>query len=107
MLRILSALFIVIFLASCASSGRSFDRTHINDIKTGVHDKNQIRTWFGEPYQTISPLTGHPLGCVERWSYVYAKAVGFGKVTQSDALIVDFDTAGKVCDHGASISGGN
>jgi len=107
MSRILVALFIAISLTACASAGKEFDRTHIKDIQPGVQSKDQIRTWFGDPYQVVAPLSGHPKGCVERWIYSYARAVGFGKVTQSDALVVDFDTTGKVCDHGSSISGGN
>ena len=107
MLRILIILVLTITMASCASAGRKFDRTHINDIKIGVQDKDQIRAWFGHPYQVVAPLSEHPKGCADRWIYTFARAVGFGKVTQSDALVVDFDKEGKVCDHGASISGGN
>lgn len=36
-------------------------------------------------------------GIESRWTYVYAHAVGFGKVTESHCLVVDFDVNGKVC----------
>lgn len=94
---LLAAAAMVIF--ACASSGRQFDRTHVNDIRKGVHTKTQIREWFGEPYQVISPLQGHPAGCVERWTYVYAFSSHGGAKTVSAALIVDFDSNGKVCDN--------
>ncbi|MFZ5786688.1 MAG: hypothetical protein ACOY3Y_09630 [Acidobacteriota bacterium] len=35
---------------------------------------------------------------MERWIYVYAKA-RVGTATQSESLVVDLDSSGKVCDH--------
>lgn len=90
-------LIVVCVFAGCASSGRQFDTTHVYDIKQGIQDKATILTWFGEPVSKVS-LTGSPMGCVERWTYVYAHAVGFGKVTESHSLVVDFNADGKVCD---------
>lgn len=89
---------VVVALVACASSGKQFDRTHVNDIKKGVHTKAQIQEWFGEPYQTTS-LQGHPAGCVERWTYVHAYSSYGGAKTVSGALVVDFDGNGKVCDN--------
>lgn len=94
---LLAAAAMVIF--ACASSGKQFDRTHVNDIRKGVHTKVQIREWFGEPYQVTAPLQGHPAGCVERWTYVHAYSSHGGAKTVSAALIVDFDSNGKVCDN--------
>lgn len=105
MFKKLSLLVLVLIITACASAGNRIDRTHIDDVKNGVQNKARIRAWFGEPY-TIKPgLIGHPGGCVERWTFEYAKAKGFGKVTYSEILIVDFDTEGKVCDHAFSKSG--
>lgn len=100
--RILLSAIVALALIACASSGRKFDRTHVNDIKKGIHTKAQIREWFGEPYQVTAPLQGHPAGCVERWTYVYAYSSYGGAKTVSAALVVDFDGNGKVCDNSYS-----
>jgi hypothetical protein len=91
---------LILFL-SCASVGRQFDTTHVNDIRIGIQDKQTISGWFGEPYQKTD-LVNNPKHCVERWTYTYAHAVGFGTVTESYALVVDFDASGKVCDNAYS-----
>jgi outer membrane protein assembly factor BamE (lipoprotein component of BamABCDE complex) len=101
MMLLLMALMIMA-LAACATAGKQFDRTHVNDIKKGVQTKEQIRAWFGEPYQVTKPLSGHPAGCVERWTYVHAYSSYGGARTESSSLIVDFDSNGKVCDHAFS-----
>jgi outer membrane protein assembly factor BamE (lipoprotein component of BamABCDE complex) len=85
-------------LAACATAGREFDRTHVNDVKTKVQDKDQIRTWFGEPFR-VQPLIGSAIGCMERWTYVHAFSSFGGAKTTSASLVVDFDKNGKVCDH--------
>jgi hypothetical protein len=105
MLKKLGILFVILALTACATAGHKINRTHINDIQNGVQDKAQIRSWFGEPYTIKTNLQGHPAGCVERWTFEYAKAKGFGKVTYSEILVVDFDSKGKVCDHAFSKSG--
>ena len=87
----------LLFITACASSGRQFDTTHVNDIKKGVQSKADIQAWFGEPNSKVA-LKGNPKQCVERWTYVYAHAVGFGTVTESHSLVVDFNAKGKVCD---------
>jgi outer membrane protein assembly factor BamE (lipoprotein component of BamABCDE complex) len=88
-----------LMLFACATAGKQFDRTHVHDIQKGVHTKAQIRQWFGEPYQVQTPLTGHPAGCVERWTYVHAFSSYGGTKTKSASLVVDFDSEGKVCDN--------
>jgi len=105
MLKKLTLLLLFVMMAACASAGKPIDKTHMNDISNGVQDKAQIRQWFGEPYTVKTGLVGHPSGCVERWTYEYAKARGFGNVTYSEILVVDFDPAGKVCDHAYSKTG--
>lgn len=97
-LAIISMAFV---LAACASAGRQFDRTHVNDVKKGVQSKAQIEAWFGAPYQSDT-LQGNPAGCVERWTYVSSDATWGGLKAKSEALIVDFDKKGKVCDHAYS-----
>jgi len=98
--RVLWVVFVVMALAliSCASSGKQFDRIHVNDIQTGVHDKAQIKAWFGEPGQ-IQSFAPTSTGCVERWIYVYARSTHGGAKTKSASLVVDFNKKGKVCDH--------
>jgi outer membrane protein assembly factor BamE (lipoprotein component of BamABCDE complex) len=88
----------LVALLACAGAGRKWDTTHANDVTKGVQDKAQIRAWFGEPYQS-TPLTRHPLGCSERWTYTYAWSNWGGAQTRSDTLVVDFDANGVVCDH--------
>ncbi len=92
---------ILIMVVACATVGRRFDTTHVNDVANGRQDKAQIEAWFGPPTRTIAPLAGHPAGCVERWQWTYAHAVAGGR-TVSDSLVIDFDKAGKVCDHAYS-----
>ncbi len=94
----------VLGLSACVpGAGRRVDRTHINDIQTGVQDKAQIKAWFGEPYVIIPNLEGHPKGCTERWSFEYAIMRGtIKKYIYQEMLIVDFDKDGKVCDHAFS-----
>jgi len=105
MLRKLITLLLVLGISACATAGHKIDRAHIGEIQNGVQSKDQIRAWFGEPYTVKTGLTGHPSGCVERWTYEYAKARGAGKVTYSEILVIDFDKDGKVCDHAFSQSG--
>jgi outer membrane protein assembly factor BamE (lipoprotein component of BamABCDE complex) len=92
------AVFALLVIAACASAGKQFDRTHVNDVQNKVQDKNQIRAWFGEPYR-VQTLTGSTIGCMERWTYVHAFSSFGGAKTTSASLIVDFDKSGKVCDH--------
>lgn len=87
-----------VILAACATSGKQFDRTHIHDVKKGAQNKEQIRSWFGEPYQVTTLASGQPGGCVERWTYVHAYASHGGAKATSAALVVDFDKNNKVCD---------
>ena len=35
-------------LAGCASSGRQFDATHVNEIENGKQDKATVLAWFGD-----------------------------------------------------------
>jgi len=99
---IVVATLLLAVVVACASIGRQFDRTHVNDIKTGVQTKDTIREWFGEPNQVIVPLQRHPAGCTERWTYVHAYSSYGGLKTESASLVVDFDKHGKVCDHAYS-----
>jgi hypothetical protein len=92
-----AALLIAFFLAGCASSGKQFDTSKVDSIQVGVQDKSTIEQWFGTPNQKVE-LPKNPKRCTERWIYSYAHAVGFGTVTESEALVVDFNKTDKVCD---------
>ena len=94
-------LVVLSMLAGCATVGRDFDATHANDVKTGAHDKAQVSTWFGPPTATAQ-LKDNPQGCVGRWQWTHATATA-PSAAKSKALIVDFDSAGKVCDHAFSV----
>lgn len=97
----LFALVTMMGLGACASAGKKFDYSRVDAIKVGVQDKNTIAEWFGTPYMQTK-LGDNPKGCRDRWTYTYARAVGFGTVTESQTLVVDFDANDKVCDQGFS-----
>ena len=86
-----------IAIISCATVGKKFDTTHVNDIQKGEHTKQTISQWFGEPHMVTS-LSRNPAGCVERWQWTYAHSVAGGR-TVSDVLIVDFTNEDIVCDN--------
>ncbi len=86
---------LLLLIAGCATVGRSFDTTHVRDVKAG-QDKEQVRAWFGEPTQTTS-FTANERGCVERWTFTHAHAV-VGGSRHAQVLVVDFDPRGTVCD---------
>src|ERR1700690_574402 len=88
----------VFALVSCASAGKQFDTTHVNDIKKGSQDKGQIRSWFGEPH-SVQAISSTPLGCTERWIYTHAFSSWGGTKTKTETLVVDFNKNGKVCDN--------
>jgi outer membrane protein assembly factor BamE (lipoprotein component of BamABCDE complex) len=90
---------VALSLAACATVGRSFDTTHVNDVKAG-QNKEQVKAWFGAPSSTTA-LNENPKGCVERWQWVHATAT-VGSAAKAQALVVDFDETGTVCDHGYS-----
>lgn len=92
------AVVAVLALLSCASAGKQFDTSHVNDIKKGSQDKDQIRAWFGEPYR-VQAISGSPLGCVVRWTYTHAFSSFGGAKTKTETLVVDFNKSGKVCDN--------
>jgi hypothetical protein len=89
-----------VVFAGCATVGKKFDTTHVNDIQKGTQTKAEILGWFG-PAQSTTQLAKSELGCTERWTYMYAHSA-VGGSTVSEALVVDFDAAGKVCDNAYS-----
>ncbi len=95
------ACLVIFAIGACASKGRNFDRTNVNNIQNGVHDKAQITAWFGKPYQ-ITRSNNDPKGCNEMWTYQYGRATRAGARASGAALVVMFDKNGKVCDHSYS-----
>ncbi len=53
---IMKTLALLSLLAACATVGKSFDTTHVPDIKNGEQNKAQIEAWFGTPHQKVMPL---------------------------------------------------
>ena len=82
-------------LVACATVGRQFDTTHVNDIEVGVQSKEDIRAGFGEPHD-IQNISNPQTVTVERWMYTYSHSQ-FGRGTTSHSLVVDFDASSKVC----------
>jgi outer membrane protein assembly factor BamE (lipoprotein component of BamABCDE complex) len=103
-MRMTIGLLFMVLTTACATVGRKFDSTHVDQIQKGVQTKAQITEWFGKPNQVTRPLTGDPGGCVESWKWTYAHATAvFGRRhTTSKALIVLFDPQDKVCRHAYS-----
>jgi hypothetical protein len=93
----LAILVLALVIAACATAGRDFDRTNVNNIKPKVHDKAQITEWFGKPGQ-VTRTSGNPQGCNEMWIYTYARSTHGGARTRAAALAVLFDAQGKVCE---------
>lgn len=101
-IRILLLSFIAPLTSSCTTTlGRNFDTTHVDDIKTGIHTKENIREWFGEPYSTgAADSELRQFGCVDGWIYLYSVgSIGGGN---AKSLAVYFDSEGKVCSQGYS-----
>ena len=90
------AVFALLAFISCASAGKQFDSTHT--IQNGVQDKNQIREWFGDPYQ-VQSISSSLSGCDERWTYIRSFWSWLGMKTKTATMIVYFSVNGKVCDH--------
>jgi predicted HAD superfamily Cof-like phosphohydrolase len=57
-------LMVAVYFVGCASSGRQFDTTHVNDIKKGVHGKADILAVNGKVkvYQLWENKSVPPLG---------------------------------------------
>jgi hypothetical protein len=101
MARTLTTLVVVglaaLVAVACATVGRDFDRTNVNNIKPQVHDKAQIKAWFGEPTR-VTTTTGGAGGCKEMWIYQHGRSTHGGAKTNAAALAVVFDENGKVCE---------
>ncbi len=91
-------LFAIAFTA-CATVGKKFDTSHVHEIQKGKQTKAEITAWFG-PAHSTTQLTKSELGCVERWQWTHARS-SMGSTT-AEALLVDFDSDGKVCDNAYS-----
>ena len=50
MKRYWAVLALILVVAACATVGRKFDTTHVNDIAKGVQDKQQIHFCNWEKY---------------------------------------------------------
>jgi outer membrane protein assembly factor BamE (lipoprotein component of BamABCDE complex) len=95
---ILSAFVPVIaaFAMGCATVGQEFATEHVNDVRVGSQTKDQIKSWFGEPFM-VTTMSGSPKGCVESWMYKHAHAAIGAKAT-AQVLVVNFDDKNLVCD---------
>ena len=91
------ALSALMALTGCASSGKKFDTTHVNDIETDKTTRAQVDAWFGPPASQTSANT--PQGAVLRYTYTYAYSSWGGAKTTSKSLVVDFNAQNVVVDH--------
>ena len=76
-------------LASCGSTGRDFDTTHVTDIQNNSTTQAEIKQWFGKPFNT-----GHENN-LEMWTYQFDGYSSVGKGESKD-LIIMFDDNGIV-----------
>jgi hypothetical protein len=86
-------------LVACATVGRAFDTTRVPHVQEG-QSKARIQGWFGPPANTML-LDRSDKGRVERWQWVHASATA-AAAAKSQALVIDFDPSGHVCDHAYS-----
>lgn len=80
----------ILFIASCASAGKSFNESAISTLKPGVTTYREAVESIGKPHQVIN----QPDKTVVQWLYVESN--GFTGETQTKNLVVLFDTAGKM-----------
>lgn len=88
--KLLCICFYVAF-AGCATVGKPFDTTHVNEVRRG-QSRAEIVAWFGEPGRDDrESLVDSPHGCVKRYRYNFATS------RESHVLWVDFDARETVC----------
>lgn len=93
MKKLLISLAVMALLASgCVTMGRDFASEPVKSIVNGKSTKEDIRTAFGQPYQT-----GIEDG-MESWTYYKIKYRG-PKKTKSKELHITFDKNGVVDSH--------
>lgn len=90
----------VLVLGGCASVGRDFDETKVENIKTGTTTRADIEAWFGKPNDRAPVEQDN--GAVLRYTYKYGKASWGGMSSSAKALVVDFDANDIVVDHAYS-----
>lgn len=91
----------VLFVAACASSGRSFDSTKVSQIQKGTTTRAEIESWFGPPQQRQT-LSAMPNGATLRYVYAWGHASWGGAKSTGKSLVVDFDAKDVVADHAYS-----
>ena len=87
-------------LGGCASVGRDFDETKVEQIRKGTTTRAEIEQWFGQPNDR-APVE-QPNGGVLRYTYKYGKASWGGMSSSAKALVVEFDANDIVVDHAYS-----
>lgn len=87
---------VLLFILSCASTGKNFDLKKIDEIEQNVSTKNNILNLFGLPMSTKTIIENNAK--FEIWSYRYTDAIGLSK-----SLSVKFDNDGTVVDYGPTV----
>ena len=79
-----SALWLMLMLAACGSTGKNFPVVHVGEIKNGVTTQSQILDWFGLPFKE-GTRNGAPM-----WTYQFDTYNAFGQ-DKSKELVILFD----------------
>lgn len=80
---------LLLALVACGSTGRDFNTSHVTDIQNDVTTKDNVKQWFGDPYQTGRRDN------LEMWTYQFDGYNAAGK-DESKELILLFDDSGTV-----------
>jgi outer membrane protein assembly factor BamE (lipoprotein component of BamABCDE complex) len=87
----LCVLSLTLVTVACVTVGTKFDPERVNEIKACVTTEQQIRQWFGEPFNK-----GNVSG-FKTFNYQYGRAV-LGSLPDSQSLTIYFNNEGKVID---------
>ncbi len=88
-LRMGLAIILLLGLVACGATGRDYDTTHLADIQNNVTTKDQVKQWFGDPYQVGQSDN------LLMWTYQFDGYNSMNK-DESKELVLLFDDSGIV-----------
>jgi len=90
-LTLFSMMVVVLGIMSCATVGKKFDKSLMDNIEYGKTTRANIQAWFGEPqgrHTDERRLYGN--GAVLGYDYVYSESAMF-LGGYAEALTIEFD----------------